>query len=178
MTQTPKPKKDSNGLGRLTKRLHDNDPYDFVEPWAKWIKTLLQMIIAVWTLVYIGRMLHRDVGIPRGGESAATIGDTVLLASGIGLAIAAAVELAYTLFTDGPDEAITPLRLGVSAAGLITVSGTGFKLTPSSAGALILVILALALLFEIDKRHDLSPEKRESRWARPPAGPARGAEDG
>jgi hypothetical protein len=40
----------------------------------------------------------------------------VFLVVGGGLATAAAIELAYTLFTAGPDEALDPVMLGLSAA--------------------------------------------------------------
>ncbi len=40
----------------------------------------------------------------------------------IGLALSAGVELAYMLFTPGPDEAIEPLILGLSSATLLIIS--------------------------------------------------------
>lgn len=39
-----------------------------------------------------------------------------------GLAVAAAFELAYTLYTPGPDEALNPLLLGTSSAFLFLAS--------------------------------------------------------
>lgn len=158
-TGAPKPKEPS-GLRKLPLLLDEYDVYDFVEPWAKWIKTILQMITAVWTLVYIGLMLRGAVNFPSSVARPQTLGDAVLLATGIGLAVAAAVELACTLFTDGPDEAVTPLRLAVSAGALIAASRSDFSLSPASAGALILLVAAIALLFELDKRHKLSDRKR------------------
>lgn len=41
---------------------------------------------------------------------------------GKALGISAGVDLGYMLFTDGPDEALTPLMLGVSSAAFLTIS--------------------------------------------------------
>jgi 4-hydroxybenzoate polyprenyltransferase len=41
---------------------------------------------------------------------------------GKGLAYSAGIELAYMLFTPGPDEAIEPVIVGIAAAILVTVS--------------------------------------------------------
>jgi hypothetical protein len=48
--------------------------------------------------------------------------EVVLTDIGFALAAAAVVELAYTLFTHGPDEALNPLILGVGAAILIQLN--------------------------------------------------------
>jgi len=67
------------------------------------------------------------------------------LFAGIGLTLAAAtaVELTYTLFTHGPDEAIDPILLGLAAALLISLGNvTEFRL--GQAAAAVLYVLALA----------------------------------
>ena len=46
----------------------------------------------------------------------------ILGGTGVGLAAAAALELAYTLFTPGPDEALDPLMLGLSATILLKLA--------------------------------------------------------
>jgi hypothetical protein len=65
----------------------------------------------------------------------------------IGLALAAVVELTYTLFTDGPDEALDPLILGLSSFLLLKISDPKTGLTLSNAGTIILFVVALAALF-------------------------------
>lgn len=51
-------------------------------------------------------------------------GKTTLSLVAIGLAYSAGIELAYMLFTPGPDEAIDPLILGLSSAALLIISNT------------------------------------------------------
>jgi drug/metabolite transporter (DMT)-like permease len=70
---------------------------------------------------------------------------------GVGLAVAAAVELAYTLFTDGPDEALDPLMLGLSAA-LILQLGHADRFAWTEGLAAILYVGALAGLFVVRRR--------------------------
>jgi hypothetical protein len=66
---------------------------------------------------------------------------------GIGLAAAAAIELAYTLFTDGPDEALDPLMLGLASTLLLKLSGLTGALSLSQVGALAILGLLLIGLF-------------------------------
>lgn len=72
------------------------------------------------------------------------------------LAIAAAIELAYTLFTPGPDEALDPLMLGLSAGILLLLSQTGISVGIQYAGVII-GVLALGGLFLI-RRHLLDED--------------------
>jgi len=82
---------------------------------------------------------------------------------GVGLAAAAVVELAYTLFTEGPDEALDPLMLGLSATILIELGRFGDDASPRRAGALLLLALLLVLLFAtrlfLAERHDVESGK-------------------
>jgi transcriptional regulator with XRE-family HTH domain len=67
---------------------------------------------------------------------------------GYGLAVSAAVELAYTFFTKGPDEALDPLILGVSSFTLIAISiFDPRKLNTGDAIQVSLLALAILLLF-------------------------------
>lgn len=70
---------------------------------------------------------------------------------GRGLAYSSAVELAYTLFTPGPDEAIDPVLMGLAAAMLMSFSQIEAVDFPRAAGV-VLYVIALAGLFAI-KRH-------------------------
>lgn len=67
------------------------------------------------------------------------------------LAASAAIELAYTLFTPGPDEALDPLMLGLSAGILYLVSESGIPATTQFAGIFVGVI-ALGVLFLVRAR--------------------------
>jgi hypothetical protein len=74
---------------------------------------------------------------------------TTLILNGIsiGLAAAAALELAYTLFTPGPDEALDPLMLALSATLLLKLTQLGSPVSMGEALALVLLGLLLAALF-------------------------------
>jgi hypothetical protein len=84
------------------------------------------------------------------------------VASALRLAAAAVVELAYTLFTDGPDEALNPVMLGVAAALLVQLGRVEkFNLHEALAG--LLYAAALAGLFAT-RRWLAEPEDEES-WS-------------
>lgn len=93
----------------MDKEKNGSDLYSATKPPAKWLKAIVQMLIGVGTLttlvvlVWISHL--RSVGI----------GALALRIVGTGLALSAVVELTYTLFTDGPDEALDPLTLGPRA---------------------------------------------------------------
>jgi hypothetical protein len=74
-----------------------------------------------------------------------------------GLAAAAAVELAYTLFTPGPDEALDPLMLGLSAGILLLVTRPDVPVAWQFLGT-VLGVLALGLLFLIRRQFLKSDE--------------------
>lgn len=67
------------------------------------------------------------------------------------LGYATAVELAYTLFTPGPDEAINPLITGVATVVLLGL-GHVDKLDLNQAIAAVLYVLTIAGLFIIRRR--------------------------
>jgi hypothetical protein len=70
---------------------------------------------------------------------------------GVALAVGAAIELAYTLFTHGPDEALDPLMLGLSAAIILQLGKVhGFDL--KQAASAIIYVVALGTTFAIRKR--------------------------
>ena len=118
-------------------------------PHAEKIKISLQMIVGViltaFIIVYIiyrasyaiVLAIFPTLHIPLLDVSPLTI-------VGVALAISTAFELAYTLFTDGPDEAVNPVITGVAAGILLLISP---NLAFSGAGAVALLALALVVLF-------------------------------
>jgi hypothetical protein len=87
---------------RISSEDDDDAPYRRAEPYAKWLKVRLQMGVGLVALVVLLlRLINTD---PSSSE------DIFALIS-YALAIAAAIELAHTLFTPGPDEALDPLAL-------------------------------------------------------------------
>jgi len=77
------------------------------------------------------------------------VAELALRVLAIGLALAAVVELTYSLFTTGPDEALNPLILGLSSFVLVKISAPKAALTMSNAGAIALLVLALGALFAL-----------------------------
>ena len=140
------------------------DLYDQIEPYARMVKTAVQMIIGVLAVAVIGwQLLHVWPDTPK--EATALLLDGI----GVGLAAAAVVELAYTLFTQGPDEALDPLMLGLSATLLIEL-GKLDELSLGRAGALLLLGSLLTVLFAIrlflaERRH--SDPVPQIWWIRP-----------
>jgi hypothetical protein len=122
-------------------------PYRQVASQSLYAKAIIQMIVgAVAAAMTIARAL-----IALGDhESLQVIQETVLGTIGVGLAVAAAIELAYTLFTHGPDEALDPVMLAVSAA-LILQLGKVDKFQWQDALAALLYIGVLGGLFAVRK---------------------------
>jgi hypothetical protein len=115
--------------------------YEKVEPTAALIKAVIQMGIG---LAAMGVFAYQCISPHRHSMSLA---DRALSVAGGALAISAAVELAYTLFTKGPDEALDPLILGISAFALINISRHDPPLSNSLAIPVSLLALALLFLF-------------------------------
>nr|WP_221383093.1 hypothetical protein [Actinoplanes polyasparticus] len=117
--------------------------FDKTEPCAEKIKTILEMIVGL--IVVLGVLLRvlPDVAHLRVPDDVAIFG---IVASG--LAVVAAIELAYTLFTPGPDEVIDPLMLGLSATLLFQVSKME-KFDWSAGVAVVSFVVALGGLFYI-----------------------------
>ena len=96
--------------------------YDTLEPYARLIKTILQMLIGLaiglYLIVFVFQFAIniKDANWVISEDFAPQLPLAVV---GYGLAVSAGVELAYMLFTKGPDEAIDPLILGLSATALI-----------------------------------------------------------
>ena len=115
--------------------------YDSLQPRAKKVKAVLQMVIGIITVAAVGWRYFDTLG-DRDDPT-----KLFLNGIGIGLAAAAAIELAYTLFTDGPDEALDPLMLGLASTLLLKLSGMTGPHSLSQVGALAILGLLLIGLF-------------------------------
>jgi hypothetical protein len=73
------------------------------------------------------------------------------------LEYSAGVELAYTLFTEGPDEAVEPVIMGLAAAMLLVISKLE-KIDVFAACAAFIFVIALAGLFLI-RHYFVQPEE-------------------
>lgn len=118
------------------------DLYNKVQPRAELFKGVIQIAIGIAVIIafayqYFGR-----------GDKHFDITLSALGLVGYGLAVSAAVELAYTFFTKGPDEALDPLILGVSSFTLIALSEIDPpKLKTTDAIPISLLAFAIVLLF-------------------------------
>lgn len=130
--------------------------YKKTKPWARLAKIAGQMIIGIATAVAVVVAVAMRSGLLVGNSR--TLGTSVLNAdeltaevfaiTAVGLAAAAALELAYTLYTPGPDEAIDPLLLGVSSTFLFLASKSD-HLDWQFGFSAVLVVIALFGLFRL-----------------------------
>ena len=140
------------------------------EPWlceklkepAKGIKVLLQMIVGVVGVIVVLVAVLRDA---LGHTDAVDASKHALVLISVSLAVAASLELAYTLFTPGPDEAIDPLILGISAIFLYLAS-TQTDLTWAGGVSVILFAITLGVLFAVRQHFIDDDEVRECQRGR------------
>ena len=128
------------------------DLYNRVQPPAEAIKGYIQIGIGIAVItVFVQHWISQPPG-------KFNIAQEALGLVGYGLAASAAVELAYTFFTKGPDEALDPLILGVSSFTLIALSRIDpprlktSDTIPISLLALVILLLFFArrFLFEVE----------------------------
>lgn len=72
------------------------------------------------------------------------------------LAISAGIDLSYMLFTDGPDEALTPLMLCISSAAVYTISNR-----PEQNWVVGVYVLCIAVLLVCQRMYDKWDKERE-----------------
>jgi hypothetical protein len=115
--------------------------YAHVKRHAEGIKAVLQIVIGIafMLLLIVQLSIHLDEPLTRAANRAFVV-------IGAALAFSAVIELAYTFFTDGPDEALNPLILGISAFALIRISNTNLQLNAIALPVLLLALAIVALL--------------------------------
>lgn len=133
--------------------------YHAADPRAQWVKALVQMAIGVGTVIAVA-VLVCFPAFRHGG-----IAELALRVVAAGLALAAVVELTYTLFTEGPDEALDPLILGLSSFIILNISDPNTSLTLSNAGTIALLVLALGTLFVIREQFVEKPKRNREAMA-------------
>ncbi|HZN75667.1 MAG TPA: hypothetical protein VFC00_28890 [Micromonosporaceae bacterium] len=112
------------------------------------MKTVLEMIVGI--VVVVGVVVRAGVDVARLKVPDESVIFHVVAG---GLAVVAAIELAYTLFTPGPDEVVNPLMLGLSSAFLFGLSVQArHGLTWGSGLGALLFVASLAGLFVIRRR--------------------------
>lgn len=140
--------------------------YQHLKEPAKGVKVLLQMIVGVVGVTVVLVAVLRDA---LGGTTALDSSKHALVLISVALAVAASLELAYTLFTPGPDEAVDPLILGISAIFLYLTSAQD-NLTWTGEVAVVLFAITLGILFAVRQHFidgdDVTEGQRGRRVAR------------
>lgn len=135
--------------GRVFRRYPGRLLYRLLKPGAYGIKVFLQMLVGVGAVMDIGFQVVRFTMSHHSTFVLAVLTTTaVVQVIAYALAAAAAIELAYTLFTPGPDEALDPLTLGLSSGLLLLITADQLSVTAKFSGVL-LGVLALGGLFLI-----------------------------
>jgi DNA-binding XRE family transcriptional regulator len=138
------------------------DLYSTVQQPAEAIKGYVQIGIGIAVLIIFGLQWYSQ-------RAQFNIPHKALAFVGYGLAVSAAVELAYTFFTKGPDEALDPLILGVSSFALISLSEidkptlTLANAIPASLFALTILLLFFArrFLLEVEESPEAGPSEAQ-----------------
>lgn len=98
--------------------------YSKMKPEAEKVKIMLQMIIGIGVvfLILLKLLSRAGIGVSLNQHIDVLFNLPTLEIIGRALAYAAVVELAYMLFTPGPDEAVSPLITGLASALLLSIS--------------------------------------------------------
>ncbi len=106
--------------------------YETTRPWAHLVKVVLQMIVCLGAVADVAAHVVRCRPIHgRAAKLAAAAGSSVQIFASP-LAVSAAIELAYTLFSPGPDfrwDSPTYLRNGDSRRN--SICGCNYRSAPS-----------------------------------------------
>jgi hypothetical protein len=149
-------------LRAVDQREHPDDlpptPYRQVEPPARFVKSVIQMVIGGITLVAL--VVQLVDGWATGG-TIVQAQQQVLELMGLALAASAAVQLAYCLFAPEPGAVIDPLVLGIAAALLFQLAGVRV-LDIRDGVAAVLYTAALGGLLAV--RRFLTPAYRPGDW--------------
>ena len=129
------------------------DLYSKYEPLAQNIKVTAQMWIGAFIVIsLVMKVIVEFLGLPDWG----ILEKKPLEIIAFWLAISAGFELAYMLYTKGPDEAVQPLMLGLTSATLLVVSGVDFNNSNWGLAATVSAfVLGIGFLFWVRERFDL-----------------------
>jgi hypothetical protein len=86
-----------------------------------------------------------------------------LAIAGYALAFSAAIDLAYMLFTAGPDEAVEPVILGFASAALIVSAKS--DLTSKNAVIIVVLVAGIAVLFWVRETYINDEQRPEPRFS-------------
>lgn len=126
-----------------------------IENVTEWLKTHLQYCVGAFIFILVIIKAWYFFGFPitfiQDYQVIKHILSTGILALvSKAVMVSAAIELAYMLFTPGPDEAIDPLILGIAGTALLVMSDENAAKTDSilyDGVAVLLFVFSLAILF-------------------------------
>ena len=128
--------------------------YSIAEPKAKKIKILIQMAIGIGVafliVIEMISLIYPEVRNIVPPKINILISKNILEMVSLGLGAATAIELAYMLFTDGPDEAVDPLIMGIASFVLAQLSDSNFEIQ-KGIGIFFIVIL-IPILFIVKNK--------------------------
>ncbi len=128
--------------------LKAEDIYTLMRPQAKKVKVSLQMIVGIILVILLLLKAISYLSQFWGGfwlPVFALIGPLDLI--GYGLLFSTGIDLAYMLFTPGPDEAVEPMITGLAAAILLFLGNPKLVFNTDTGIGLLLAITALGILF-------------------------------
>jgi len=77
------------------------------------------------------------------------------------LAISCGVQLAYMLVTDGPDESVDPLMLGIASAILLILSdSSAYEWNVGRSLSIFLLVICMPILYAVSRWMELKKAKR------------------
>lgn len=155
------PREDQQARLKDSSAIKERSLYRLVKPAAENIKALINMVIGYLVAVVVigvtvSNFLLQGPAYLIANDDASgglhSLQSLIFAIVATGLGVAAAMELAYTLYTKEPDEALNPVMLAVAAAIILQVA----RLHDDNLGwaritVFALSILALAGLFAIRK---------------------------
>jgi hypothetical protein len=126
--------------------------YDKWGDTAETCKIVLQMFIGFDIVILLGVKLFLQITQAHGPAILRPLGSIhTLTIVGYALQFSAGIELAYMLFTPGPDEAIEPLIFGLAATAL-TVISDGNNAIYKSALLVLVLVASVGFLFWVRER--------------------------
>jgi hypothetical protein len=145
------------------------NPYHAFEPYAKKIKSLIQMLIGIILIGFLLVKVSANIIYALGNPFVRPLAEqNPLEIVAYGLFFSTGIELAYMLFTDGPDEAIDPVMTGLAAAILLGIGRIDFAVVQQGI-TLFLAVSALAGLFAIKTYlYDKDKDKESSATPKQP----------
>ena len=144
---------------------------DVVGEYASWVRAGLRMLIGALLVVRVAWFAQQHLW---GDADDPVTAGALLAIVGAYLAAATAVELAYFLFTPGPDEAYRPVLLASATAalllaGAVTSAGTEWAEVGGFVAAVLLLVALLLLkprIEEILDRGAAADARRKAERAR------------